>query len=561
MGSRELGEVMGALSDLKRKLSKTNARAFEGLTFDQAPIAQEIRALDTWVGSRAALKPPIDLIIEALFRFSRTSTLTGFREAQLVCYGCIESFGQEKLRLIDDVRLFPKLLTAIGQYRSRPLAFRRCYRGLLSGYLGVDPDAPSTPRPARQNWQLLRNYLRDHLHEIQSTGFEPDWVGAIIGHENLLADDPCSRYGSSLLDGDASEFEEAKRKLDISNASWIITRLVVGQLDSTCSQNDSKFTHHVPRLLALLNEYRVVLDRGLSAILERYHRCEGAPANNALRDFAVTHWGNPWLSSNSGRWLRISQPARQMVVDWLKLDFIRQFFSLLAEHSANDKRRLKFWERYHKSIDDMYFALGSHARNNQSRDFIGLRKKMAGRVLDLNAGGSPRNNAFIMRMGDYIAVEFGVSGNACFIFERRSLPFDLDQKAVNGDRSALKHENHAERLLHIDTGTARWEQTFEQKLRGLINVRADEAAAPRSSSETRQHRDQRVTAIENRRASYSRKELERFCTTRSLVVDDFSGQRGNIWVRAGQSDVSLNRQLSEWGFQYRPGKGWWREAP
>jgi hypothetical protein len=164
-------------------------------------------------------------------------------------------------------------------------------------------------------------------------------------------------------------------------------------------------------------------------------------------------------------------------------------------------------------------------------------------------------------MGDYIAVEFGVSGNACFIFERRSLPFDLDQKAVNGDRSALKHENHAERLLHIDTGTARWEQTFEQKLRGLINVRADEAAAPRSSSETRQHRDQRVTAIENRRASYSRKELERFCTTRSLVVDDFSGQRGNIWVRAGQSDVSLNRQLSEWGFQYRPGKGWWREAP
>lgn len=553
---------MSALTDLKRRLSRTNVHAFEGLTFDHTPIAREIGTLDEWVGSKTALRPPIDIIIEALFRFVRSSNLVGFRQAQLVCYGCIEPFGQEKLRIIDDKRLFPILLTSIGQYCSKPTAFRRCYRGLLSGYFDVDPDDSSTPSAARENWRLLRNFLRDHLPGIMSSEFNPDWAVALDDHKNLLADHPCDRYALSLLDGDSREFERAKQRLDISNASWIVTRLVIEQIDRACAASDSNFLRYMPRLLALVKEYHFLLNRGLSTILERYHGCSGAPANNALRDLAVTHWGNPWLSSNNARWGRVSEPARQMVVDWLKLDLIRQFFSLLAEDNANDQRRLRFWERHHKSIDDMYFALGSHARNTNSRDFVDLRKKMAERVLDLNAAGSPRNSAFIMRMGDHVAVEFGLSGNACFIFEHRTLPFDLNQKSINGDRSALKHDTHAERLLHIDTNNGRWEQIFEQKLRGLLKAERDERPTSRSPGRDAQPRDGRTVETKSpgsNAAPYSPGELQRFCKSRSLVVRDLSIQSGNIWVQTDQSDQSVNRQLIQWGFRYRLNKGWWRE--
>jgi hypothetical protein len=256
-----------------------------------------------------------------------------------------------------------------------------------------------------------------------------------------------------------------------------------------------------------------------------------------------------------------------MVTDWLKLDLIRQFFGLLSEDSANDKRRLKFWESYHKNIDDMYFALGSYARNNRSRDFIDLRKKMAGRVLDLNAGGLPRNNAFIMRMGDHVAVEFGMSGNACFIFERRNLPFDLGGSAVAGDRSELKHDDHIERLLHIDTGVNRWEQIFEQTLQRHMDVwpvREETTGQPSTTGAAfrgRQNETTRGTQCAEK-ASYSRRELERFCTSRALKIVDRSTQRGgNLWVVTDQSDRAVNRQLSEWRFRYKPNKGWWRETP
>jgi hypothetical protein len=252
-----------------------------------------------------------------------------------------------------------------------------------------------------------------------------------------------------------------------------------------------------------------------------------------------------------------------MVADWLKLELLQQFFGLLAEDGANDKRRLRFWERYIESIDDMYFALGGYAGTNRSRDFVELRKKMSGRVLDLHAGGTARNNAFIMRMGNYVVVEFGVRGNACFIFEHRYLPFDLNRPAVAGDKTALKHDSHVERLRHVDSTAGYWEQQFERTLRRLVHVQptAKGKRIDHSTSALGAQR-QKITATNPRadQASNSRTELERFAATRGLNIRDFTGQRGNLWVLTDQSDESVNSQLLEWGFRYKPSKGWWRET-
>ena len=556
---RSTGKVMSALSDLKRKLSWTSAHAFEGLIFDHTPIANEVEVLRGWVAGKEALKPASDLVLEALLNFRRSANVTGLREAQLVCYGSIEPVGKEKHRLIEDLRLFPTLLNCVDKYRPKPRAFRRCYKGLLSGYFGYDPEESSSDRAGKPNWLMLRTYLHGRIDDIKSSDGEPEWVNAIREHKNVLTNDPLRRYGLALMEGDVRKFEEVKQQLDISNASWMVTRLVLAQINGAASQSDSNFIHLVPRILDLLAEHRLVLDAGLSRVLERYVRCADPLANNKLRDFAVANWGTPWLPSNSARWSRINKAAQQMIADWLKLDLIRQFFSLLAEDSANDRRRLKFWERYHKNIDDMHFALGNHARANQSRDFVELRRKMAGRVLDLNAAGSPRNNAFIMRMGDHIAVEFGISGNACFIFERRNLPFQLDRGRVAGDRSALKHEDHAERLLHIDVGAGDWEEVFERTLSRLLNVRPENHDA---ATANRSKQDERARAPERpQQPVYSRMELQRFCTNHSLAISDLTAQRGNLWVLTDQSKEPVTRQLTNWGFRYKAPKGWWREKP
>jgi hypothetical protein len=429
---------------------------------------------------------------------------------------------------------------------------------LLSGYFQYDPNGPKNSIAGTNNWHILGNYLHERADDINCSGIGPDWVGVITRHKNLLTDDPCGRYALSLLSGDARDFEEAKRGLYISDASWLVTRLISAQVDAAVSCNDSEFLGYLSRLLGLLEEHRLVLDSGLARALERFRKCEGNPSSTLLRDFAVANWGIPWLSSNSARWDRVSEDVRRMVADWLKLELLQQFFGLLAEDGANDKRRLRFWERYIESIDDMYFALGSYAGANRSRDFVELRKKMSGRVLDLRAGGIPRNNAFIMRMGDYVAVEFGVRGNACFIFEHRRLPFDLHRSAVAGDKTELKHDSHVERLLHIDGSAGPWEQQFEEELRRLVRVHPTPKGS-RGASVGAPRKETAAPSTHTGRTSYSRSGLDRFAATRRLRVRDFTAQRGNLWVLTDQSDQAVNRQLSEWGFRYKPNKGWWRE--
>jgi EH_Signature domain/SNF2-related domain len=347
--------------DLPRILSATNARAFEGLSFDRAQITKEVDTLKKWIGDKNSQKPAIDLVLEALRHFYESADISNLRQAQLVCYGCIEPFGAEKAPLIEDEQRFPRLLDCVERYCPAPRAFRRCYRGLLSGYFHYDPDAPKSSIAGKKNWRKLRSYLHDRADLITCSEVEPYWVDAIARHKNLLTEDPCARYALSLLSGDGQDFDEPKRELDISTASWLVTRLVLAQVDAAVSGSDVAFLGYLSRLLTLLDEYRLVLDSQLAKVLERYRKCEDNPSSNLLRDFAVSHWGIPWLASNSARWGRVSEPVRRMVADWLKLELVQQFFSLLAEDGVNDKRRLRFWERFIESIDDMYFALGSYA--------------------------------------------------------------------------------------------------------------------------------------------------------------------------------------------------------
>jgi hypothetical protein len=586
---------MKSLNELQRLFARTNADAFRGLeNADLSGIAKEVNALKRWLNSDGTGAPARNHVQEAINRFLVSGRTVNFHDTRLLCYGVIEPVGT--YMLIEDQQRLPLLLKSVDVFLDRYRPFRRCYRGLLGGYFAYDPELQGAGEGGKGNVKVLRSYLNSRLSHIQGPGTTPDWVGCIVEHRNLLTSDPCTRYGQAFLDGEEKEFRRVQASLAITDASWFTKRLVLAQIQVAVGGSDSDFKNYINRLLDLLEQHGLLLNFGLAATLTRFGRCSSKDLSPELRDFSVQKWGNPWLSRNSARWSLVGEATRRMVSDWLKLEFIHQFFNLLAEDGNSDRRRLHFWQRYHTHIDDMYFALGPSARNNRSRDFIEVRKKMVGRTLDLTSAGPYENNAFIMCMGRYVVVEFGTKGNACFIFERAKLPFDLSG-SVAGNSSELKHTNNIDRLLHIDRSWKKWEEDFESVLSKLMRIKpaSTDSLPPgvgRPSFRTNASRfaefrppstvqtsegeqigrdflevpvfQEQVVDQTPRRVGqgvFSMDALVAYCDANSLQIKDHRSAGGNLWIHAEQYPALVTRQLSDWGFKFMNNKkGWWRSG-
>ena len=104
----------------------------------------------------------------------------------------------------------------INRYQSRPRIFRRLYRGLLSSYFNYDPEASYAKDAGPDHWQHLQRYLNQHVDHLYTEGINPEWITVLQQHQNLLTNNPCSRYAEALLDGASDAFEEAKRHLGFS---------------------------------------------------------------------------------------------------------------------------------------------------------------------------------------------------------------------------------------------------------------------------------------------------------------------------------------------------------
>lgn len=208
---------------------------------------------------------------------------------------------------------------------------------------------------------------------------------------------------------------------------------------------------------------------GLALALDRHAKLSSPPNSAPLRELAVQRWGNPWLPGNAMRWARVDLEARAMVTEWLKIEFVRDFFTLVAENHSGDARRLGFWERYVSAIDEIHFAVGTAAQGHSSRDYVAMRKPMDGLILPLQDPVGT-NNAFIMRIDSLVVVEFSGFSNACYGYKATgALPFVLDCNPLTTPKDApnsLKHSRRALWLQHQDgiKGFDTWEQRFEAEL-------------------------------------------------------------------------------------------------
>ena len=516
-----------------------------------------------------------DQQLDAVRRFWQCQEIASFRDAYLLSWGLCLPYKPSGPCVLEDRSRLEAVLGSVDSWSDRPSAFRRCYQGLAKSYFTYDAFGDNTPATVRNNWKLLREYLHDKNSLIKDKQVNPDWVATAIENRQLFGENPCTPYVDELLRGDASAIDHLCEELGIAKASWFLRELVLAQIRGATQLSDSQFKGLLPRMLELLANNDVLRDRGLVMLLDRYVKVPGLHLQQNLRDWSVLWWGNPWLPSNETRWGGVVPEARSMVSEWLKKEFIETFFTKLAEDGLGDRRRMEFWTRYVKAIDHIEFALGSTARNARDRDFVALRKKMTGLICHLDASGS--NNAFIMRMGDLVAVEFSGMGNALYGYDaRKTVPFDTAQPLRLGQfqRNSLKQK--ARSILWLShqngiNGWSKWEHMFEAKLREEFGIKP-ESVATRVAGPSPEPLSTRppvnITphlerpAVESAEAEaprhYNRFALNKLAHRLDLRIEDRTPKGGSLWVLTDDSNQEVAEILSTWGFQHKAGKGWWK---
>lgn len=408
----------------------------------------------TW-GAAGAEQPTENQLQIALSQFVHHKKIQSFNQLKYIAYGCVVPIGDEIWRLIDNKKLFPAFLKIIHQEKSKTKQFRRCYQGLLSSYFEFERNLDH-PGEAEKHWGRLRDYLYQELAELHNAteqrGLVPDWLQTLLEHKNLLTTDPCTRYAEALAENNTGELQGVALNLGIPRNSWVWEEAFMAHIEWVCTSDDDIYKGRLDTLLHWINGHSSIeLPHALAIqatahLVRRYVDCAQHPEHPVLRDTSVQWIGNPWLKRTAWDALVNHEPTRQMVNSWLKQRLIRDFFELLAADGAADLRRLNYWLQWEPYITDMWFALGTDANAYRTPEFLEVRKRMSGRDRRLVDNNS-KNNAFIFKIGSLLIIEFGMTGNACYIYPAAYENINLEQKFFQ--IRDLKDKNYAaERLSH-----------------------------------------------------------------------------------------------------------------
>lgn len=562
---------------------------------DPQAMTEALRRIKRDIGGTAEDKPHADVLQASLNRFASTKRAGNFTELKYVCYGVTVPVGKEQWRIIDRRPLFDKLIQEVAKYEHQPKQFRRCYQGLLSGYFGFDRYGENATH-GLPTWERLRGYLDEKLAPVlrvsNRRGTTPDWLRILKEHRNLLTDDPCSRYATGLSRDDPSDLKEACTGLGIEVSSWVWQDALMAYVRLVCQRKDAAFNEGLPGILKVVNgTYDLKLPATLATqavamTVIRYAQCTDRPEHTGLRDTCLQWIGNPWLRRTSWDAHVNDESARQMVNSWLKRRLIRDFFELLAEDGAADVARLNYWLNWEPQITDMWFVLGVDARGNRSKAFVELRKRMEGRDRVLTDSPSD-NNAFVMRIGPLLVIEFGVTGNACYVFAASDFKADLDNMYLS--LHVLKQKISATRLSHM----SRWESRFDYELNELLrsvpisksNLRTKESQANSSPQQkhagnafsalkpsTKSPNDSQqkatttaavqATSVWRGRRAFTDADFQHLqikCAQYSIDWEDNRPKQGALWVLLDDRKrrPGFATLLEQYGFRYTAGKGFW----
>lgn len=490
-------------------------------------------------------------ILASIADFKKTREIGGFRDLKYVCLG-IGALDPKGWSVLADEGLRSTVARSAEQQAATHRRLR-CFQALLSSYFSFPVNGKNASAESTTGWRVLRGWLREERDRIvKLLDFKPPWIEALSRHPELLTNQPCDKFGGELLRGDATGLNDARDCLAIPETSWVVEEAVLAQMRASGELMDVEFKSILPDLLGIamgragVSVSESLATRCVAFLVTRYARCRDRPEQPALRDAATSTIGNPWLRrTNWDAWVRVgNQPddqAREMVFFWLKERLVADFFELLSADGINDRRRVAYWLRFVPFVEDMWFALGTSASRAKGGKFGEFRERAKGRLLSLE-GTTADNNAFVMKIGAYLAVEFGASGNAFYLFRWDALSPSVLESLNSGRASArihigeLRSDGSLDRLLHRDSPVAlkSWEQKFDDKLTKLIGKKPEvrPACVP---------------------------ELEALVAHGRIKVNDLRGADGALWVYEPERSSHLAKRLQALDFTYRAGRGWFKE--
>lgn len=519
---------MSAIEQLEKSLHSIGQVALARMRLgDAVQMVHERTLLESWIG--AVLEQDEvggDRMLDALDAFHKSHGFKSLRQARLICYGLAQPFGEQSLRLIDDVERFTLLLKYLDRNLDRIRPYRKCYRGLLSCYFSYDPDGPEATVEGRRNWEMLRDYLYDRRSSLQTPGFDPDWVSALLEEPSLLSVSPFWKYRFDKLQGDWSPLDTIQQRLEIPEDSWFIRRLLREQAEAVSALDDTAFQEYLDHVLLLLDGHPLYAGSGLAMLLDRYAQCEVREDSATLRDFAVNLWGNPWLAANAQDW-QCGEPAREMVARWLKRHLLGRFFSLFADEGASGARRQAFWELYCDDMQGMYFALGKDAFAPGDMELYKFRNEAKGLVVKLSDGAHDLH-ACIMQFDQHHVVEFSRNANVAYFYDTRHGPppfyfsegwIKVGALSVGNVLKGGSTKPISKPLQHKDAKQHPWEGRFAQEMGASGNA------------------------------------AQAFCSKHQCRYEDFRQREGREWIRpasGAKCAAEAHAVLQGWGYVWSP---------
>lgn len=510
--------------------------------------------------------PASDSLAQVVAAYRRTRNVNGFRDLKYICYGAALQNPEDGWCVLGNEKLRDKLLENVEQL-DKPRQRLKCFQALLSSYFSFALYDEHTPEAAKTGWEILRVWLSRQRGQFQRDGTKntlrlPDWFTILTEHSTLLTTTPCDRYGKELLHDDSTGIENARQGLGIPSDSWVMEETILSHIKATIALRDNPFKERLDQLLNQLFKVaqgqtsvtvsELLKRRAIAMLLSRYARCTSNPEHPELRDAAVSAIGNPWSQIKIwNAWVKDASgqsdvEAREMVNGWLTRQLITDFFDLLSTDGQVDQRRLNYWLRFVSAIEGTpWLALGPDALHNKTQPYCDLRERAKGRLLRLDNAGVSSNNAFIMKIGKWLIVEFGVTGNACYVYPVTPMPFSLGGAAIS--LYDLKDKNQGEALRHKD-GLNVWESNFDQIICPKVNY------YPQGEIQSR------VVSHSTNSASHNLSSIEQYVKRFSLGVEDSRKSGGAFWVYTKRGDhPEVDRNLESWNFKYKQGRGWWRE--
>lgn len=517
---------MSVLEQLDKNLRTIGKVALARMQLGDALQMQHERALlQDWIGAVLEQEESSgDQVIDALQKFHNSQSFKSLRQARLVCYGLLQPYGAQSLRLLDDVERLTLLFKYLDRNQSRTRLYRKCYRGLLSCYFSYDVQSEPANVLARRNWEKLRDYLFDRRASLHMEGYTPEWIAALDEHPAILSVSPFWKYPFDKLQGDWSSFEEIQQRLEIGENSWFIRGLVLRQAEEIIALDDDTFKEYLDYVLLLLNSHPLYAGRGLAKLLQRYVACATQEESAPLRDFAIRLWGNPWLANEAQNW-QCDAAAREMIALWLKRHLLHEFFALFGD-DASKQRRMDFWELYCGEMQGMYFAMGRNAFDAANMDYFRFRNVARGLVVKLTEG-APDQHAFIMQFDRHHVVEFSRNSVAYFYDTRHGPPpfyfsegwIKVGALSVGNALKGGASKPVSTPLRHQDNGRMGWEGRFAQEM----------GSSPQA--------------------------MAAFCGKYRSRIEDLRETGGYQWIRpedGAKCPASAAAVLQGWGFVWSP---------